>query len=76
MGEEIKTLEKTYRKFLSLGLLLLLTGFALLIFKPLGRSPSLVMGALLFALSFIPLELAKRIARRMAIIAFRENRKT
>ncbi|WP_297064876.1 hypothetical protein [Thermococcus sp.] len=69
MGE-LKVLEKTYRKFISVGLLMLLLGFALLIFKPLGRA-SLYLGLIIFALAFIPLELAKRTARKMAMVAFR-----
>ncbi|WP_297072655.1 hypothetical protein [Thermococcus sp.] len=69
MGE-LKVLEKTYRKFISVGLLMLLLGFALLIFKPLGKA-SLYLGLIIFALAFIPLELAKRTARKMAMVAFR-----
>ena len=68
--EDLKVMERTYRKFLSAGLVMLLLGFALLIFKPLGRA-SLFIGLVLFIVAFIPLELAKRTARRMAIIAFR-----
>ncbi|AHL23695.1 MULTISPECIES: hypothetical protein [Thermococcus] len=68
--EELKEMERTYKKLLSAGLLTLLLGFALLIFKPLGKA-SLYIGLVVFALAFIPLELAKRTARRMAVIAFR-----
>ena len=68
--EKLKALEKTYRKFLSAGLLMLLLGFALLIFKPLGKT-SLYLGLVVFALAFIPLELAKRTARKIAMVAFR-----
>ncbi|WP_297513499.1 hypothetical protein [Thermococcus sp.] len=68
--KELKDMERTYKKLLSAGLLTLLLGFALLIFKPIGTA-SIYVGALVFALAFIPLELAKRTARRMAIIAFR-----
>ncbi|MEO2152418.1 MAG: hypothetical protein ABGW50_07165 [Thermococcus sp.] len=68
--EELKDMERTYKKLLSAGLLTLLLGFALLIFKPIGTA-SIYVGALVFALAFIPLELAKRTARRMAVIAFR-----
>lgn len=71
MGGELKELEKTYRKLLLAGLLLLLVGFGLIIFKPLGWTASLILGAVIFAVSFIPLELARRTARRMAVIAFR-----
>ncbi|WP_297470766.1 hypothetical protein [Thermococcus sp.] len=70
MEETLKVLEKTYRKFLSTGLLMLLFGFALLIFKPLGRA-SIYLGLIVFALAFIPLELAKRTARKMAMVAFK-----
>lgn len=71
-GEELKELERTYRKLLSAGLLLLLVGFGLIIFKPpLGWTASMILGAIIFAVSFIPLELARRTARRMAVIAFR-----
>ncbi|WP_457741636.1 DUF202 domain-containing protein [Thermococcus sp.] len=68
--EKLKAMERTYRKFLSTGLLMLLIGFALLIFKPFGKA-SLYFGLLVFALSFIPLELAKRTARKIAIITLR-----
>jgi len=68
--EELKEMERAYKKLLSAGLVLLLIGFGLLIFKPLGKV-SLYIGLVVFALAFIPLELAKRTARRMAVIAFR-----
>lgn len=72
MSEELKKLEIAYRKLLLAGLLLLLVGFGLIIFKPLGGwTASLILGAVIFAVSFIPLELARRTARRMAVIAFR-----
>ncbi|NJE54768.1 hypothetical protein [Thermococcus sp. 21S9] len=70
MEESLESLQKLHKKFLSAGLLLLLLGFALLIFKPIGKA-SIYVGALVFALAFIPLEMAKRTARKMAIIAFR-----
>ncbi|WP_456421934.1 hypothetical protein [Thermococcus sp.] len=72
--EELREMEQAYKKLLSAGLLMLLLGFALLIFKPLGKA-SLYIGLVVFALAFIPLELAKRTARRMAILAFRGDRK-
>jgi hypothetical protein len=68
--EELKEMERAYKKLLSAGLVLLLIGFGLLIFKPLGKA-SIYIGLVVFALAFIPLELAKRTARRMAVIAFR-----
>ncbi|GAB6136158.1 hypothetical protein [Thermococcus prieurii] len=70
MEESLESLQKLHKKFLSVGLLLLLLGFALLIFKPIGKA-SLYIGLVVFALAFIPLEMAKRTARKMAIIAFR-----
>ncbi|WP_297536434.1 hypothetical protein [Thermococcus sp.] len=70
MGESLESLQKLHKKFLSAGLVLLLLGFALLIFKPIGRASPYV-GLVIFALAFIPLELAKRTARKMAIIALR-----
>ncbi|WP_456367386.1 hypothetical protein [Thermococcus sp.] len=73
MGESIEALKKMYQKFLSAGLFLLLSGFALLIFKPLGSMPSLVVGAFLFGISFVPLELARRTARKIVLMAFREE---
>ncbi len=63
---EVGPLEKTYRKLIMSGLLLLLTAFALLIFKPTGTS-SVALGAVLFAVSFLPLELARRVAARIAV---------
>jgi hypothetical protein len=71
----LEEMARTYRKLFGAGMILLLTGFALLIFQPLGRVASLATGMVVFFLSFIPLELARRTARRMAVIALRENRK-
>jgi len=54
---------ETARKLLLAGLLLLLLGFALLIFRPIGRA-SLYLGAVIFALAFIPLEMARKLLVR------------
>ncbi|WP_238516211.1 hypothetical protein [Thermococcus gammatolerans] len=66
--ERIAGLQKTYRKLMMIGLATLLAAFALLILRPFG-SASLVLGAILFPVAMIPLELARRTAQRMALIA-------
>ncbi|WP_237702070.1 hypothetical protein [Thermococcus sp. AM4] len=68
VDENILELQRVYRKLMMAGLLTLLAAFALLILKPFG-SASLVLGAILFPLAMIPLELARRTAQRMALIA-------
>lgn len=73
MGE-LEEMGKIYKKFLSVGLIMLLLGFALLIFKPIGQA-SPYAGIVLFLLAFIPLEIAKRTARKMAVIALKGDRK-
>ena len=73
MGE-LEEMGKIYKKFLSVGLVMLLLGFALLIFKPIGQA-SLYVGLAVFAVAFIPLEIAKRTARKMAVIALKGDRK-
>ncbi len=75
MEEGLKEMERMYRRLFGVGALLLLLGFALLIFRPIGKEASAIAGIVVFALSFIPLELAKRTARRMAIMALRGNGK-
>jgi branched-subunit amino acid transport protein AzlD len=70
LGEK-EELYSFYRKTLSAGLLIMLLAFALLIWKPLGKA-SAGIALVLFALAFIPLELARRTARKLAVIAFRE----
>ena len=73
--DELKDMERTYKRLFGFGSLLLLAGFALLIFRPIGRDASVVAGFVVFLLSFIPLDLARRTARKMAVVALRENRK-
>ncbi len=75
MEETLTLMERAYRRFFALGMLLLLTAFALIIWRPLGKNPSLIMGMVLFMMAFFPLELARRIARKMALVAMGENRK-
>jgi CBS domain containing-hemolysin-like protein len=65
--DELKAMEKTYRKLMLSGLSLLLVAFALLIFKPFGRA-SLFLGLVIFPVSLIPLELARRTAHRIALM--------
>ncbi len=75
MEETLVVMQRTYRKFFAVGMLFLLTAFALVIWQPFGRNASLTLGIALFAVAFIPLEMARRIARKMALVAMRENRK-
>jgi len=75
MEDTLAVMQRTYRKFFAVGMLFLLVAFALVIWQPLGRNASLVLGMVLFAVAFIPLEMARRIARKMALVAMRENRK-
>ncbi|WP_297506394.1 hypothetical protein [Thermococcus sp.] len=69
--DELKEMERTYRRLFGLGSLLLLTGFVLLIFRPIGNETSVVAGLIVFLLSFIPLDMARRTARKMAVVALR-----
>jgi len=75
MEDTLEVMEHTYRRFFATGMVLLLLAFAMLIFRPLGRTASPLVGVLLFLVAFIPLELARRVARRMALVAFRGDRK-
>ncbi|MCD6373741.1 MAG: hypothetical protein J7L37_09420 [Thermococcus sp.] len=75
MEETLVVMQKAYRKSFAAGMFLLLAAFALIIWQPFGRTASLVAGMILFAVAFIPLEMARRIARDMALAAMRENRK-
>ncbi|HDZ36117.1 MAG TPA: hypothetical protein ENH81_04305 [Thermococcus sp.] len=75
MEETLAVMGKTYRKFLALGLGFMVVAFAMMILQPLGREPSLILAVILFIVAFIPLEFARRIARKMAMVAFRVNRK-
>ncbi|WP_297437409.1 hypothetical protein [Thermococcus sp.] len=72
MGE-LEGLQRLYRKLMLVGLLLLLLAFGLLILKPLGNV-SLVVGALLFLIAFVPLELARRTAQRLSLLAMKGGR--
>ncbi|WP_297070893.1 hypothetical protein [Thermococcus sp.] len=72
MGD-LEELQRLYRKLMLAGLLLLLLAFGLLILKPLGRI-SLIVGALLFPVAFVPLELARRTAQRLSLLAIRGER--
>ncbi len=71
MEETLEMMNKTYRKFLAFGMGFLLVAFGMMIVQPLGREPSLILAAILFVIAFIPLEFAKRTARKMAMLALR-----
>jgi len=76
MGEEaLAEMKRTYQRFLAVGLGLMLVAFALMIWHPFGRSASLFLAVVIFLFAFIPLEFARRIARRMAIVALRGTEK-
>ncbi|WP_297465935.1 hypothetical protein [Thermococcus sp.] len=75
MDETLEVMGRTYRRFLAVGLGLMLVAFALMIWRPLGRNASLVLAAVVFLFAFIPLEFARRIARRMAMASLGVNRK-
>ncbi|ACJ15510.1 hypothetical membrane protein [Thermococcus onnurineus NA1] len=70
MEETMEILKRTYQRFLALGLVMMLVAFALMIFQPIGRSASLVLAVVIFLFAFLPLEMAKRTARKMALLAF------
>ncbi|ASI98262.1 hypothetical protein A3L02_01100 [Thermococcus celer Vu 13 = JCM 8558] len=71
MNEELEVMKRAYRRVLMVGLGLLLVAFALMLVKPFGRQGSLVLAIVIFVVAFIPLEFARRIARRMAMLALR-----
>ncbi|ASA76889.1 hypothetical protein [Thermococcus sp. 5-4] len=71
MEETLEVMNKTYRRFLALGMGFLIVAFGMMIVQPLGREPSLILAAILFVIAFIPLEFARRIARKMAMLALR-----
>ncbi|NJE61587.1 hypothetical protein [Thermococcus sp. 21S7] len=71
MGETLDVMNKTYRRFLAAGMGLLIVAFGMMIVQPFGREPSLILAAILFVIAFIPLEFARRIARKMAMLALR-----
>ena len=64
-------MKKTYQRFLAVGLGLMLIAFLLMIWQPLGRGPSLVLAVIVFLVAFLPLEFARRIARKMAMVALK-----
>lgn len=66
-GDRLLELQSIYRKLMLAGLLMLLLAFGLLILKPFG-TVSLIVGAILFPVAMIPLELARRTAQRMALM--------
>ncbi len=70
---EFEELQRLYKKLMFVGLLLLLLAFGLLILKPLGNA-SLVVGAVLFLIAFIPLELARKTAQKLSLIAMKDER--
>ncbi|WP_062370996.1 hypothetical protein [Thermococcus guaymasensis] len=72
VDENLAELQKMYRKLMLAGLLMLLVAFGLLILKPFGLL-SVVLGAILFPVAMIPLELARRTAQRMAFLALGDS---
>ena len=71
MDENLEVMNRAYRRFLGLGMGFLLLAFALMILQPFGKEVSLLLAVILFVIGFIPLEFARRIARKMAMRAFR-----
>lgn len=71
MGETLDVMKRSYQRFLAVGLGLMLIAFLLMIWQPLGRGPSLVLAVIVFLVAFLPLEFARRIARKMALVALK-----
>ena len=71
MDEALEVMKKTYQRFLAIGLGLMLVAFLLMIWQPLGRQNSLILAVIVFLVAFIPLEFARRIARKMAMVALK-----
>ncbi len=71
--EKIELLKREYMKYMRIGLVLMLIAFLLMIFKPLSPLASYITAIVVFVLAFLPLEMARRISHRMALIAFRER---
>lgn len=71
--EKIELLKREYMKYMRIGLVLMLIAFLLMIFKPLSPLASYITAIVVFLLAFLPLEMARRISHRMALIAFRER---
>ncbi len=71
MDEALEVMKKTYQRFLAIGLGLMLVAFLLMIWHPLGRQNSLILAVIVFLVAFIPLEFARRIARKMALVALK-----
>ncbi|WP_461865671.1 hypothetical protein [Thermococcus sp.] len=71
--KKIEILKKEYMKYMRIGLVLMLIAFLLMIFKPFSPMASYVIAIVVFLLAFLPLEMARRISHRMALIAFRER---
>ncbi|WP_461863413.1 hypothetical protein [Thermococcus sp.] len=71
--EKIELLKREYMKYMRIGLVLMLIAFLLMIFKPLSPLASYITAIVIFVLAFLPLEMARRISHRMALIAFRER---
>jgi len=72
MSDGLLELQSTYRRLMLIGLLVLLLAFGLLILKPFGTA-SLIVGAILFLVAMISLELARRIAQRMALMVLNDG---
>ncbi len=70
--EKIEVLKREYMKYMRIGLILMLIAFLLMIFKPFSPVASYITAIVIFLLAFLPLEMARRISHRMALLAFRE----
>ncbi len=71
--EKIEIMKREYIKYMRIGLILMLVAFLLMIFKPFSPVASYAIAILIFLLAFLPLEMARRISHRMALITFRER---
>jgi len=72
MEKRLEVMERTYRRFLAIGMGILLLAFGTLILRPFGEG-SLILALVLFVIAFVPLEFARRIARRMVMLALRNE---
>jgi len=70
--DALASMKLRYRRLMSAGLVMLLLAFAIVILKPFGVY-SLWVALLLFASSMLPLELARRSARTLALLMLRNE---
>ncbi|WP_370519564.1 hypothetical protein [Thermococcus sp. JdF3] len=71
VDDTLEIMRKSYQRFLAVGLGLMLIAFLLMIWQPLGRQNSLILAVIVFLVAFLPLEFARRIARKMALVALK-----